>query len=54
MDDGSTVEGRAGDHLLIDPGHVAEVVHAPEKRQPAALTVLPTPIHGVEAVEPVG
>jgi hypothetical protein len=26
MDDGATVEASAGDHLLIDPGHQAEVV----------------------------
>lgn len=26
MADGSTVEASAGDHLLIDPGHVAEVI----------------------------
>jgi hypothetical protein len=26
MDDGSAVEARAGDHLLIDPGHQAEVL----------------------------
>jgi hypothetical protein len=26
MDDGTTVEAGPGDHLLIDPGHVAEVV----------------------------
>ena len=26
MADGTTVEGTAGDHLLIDPGHLAEVV----------------------------
>jgi hypothetical protein len=26
MDDGATVEAGAGDHLLIDPGHQAEVV----------------------------
>ena len=26
MDDGTVVEARAGDHLLIDPGHLAEVV----------------------------
>jgi hypothetical protein len=26
MDDGTTVEARAGDHLLIDPGHQAEVL----------------------------
>lgn len=26
MDDGTAVEAQAGDHLLIDPGHQAEVV----------------------------
>lgn len=26
MDDGEVVEAGAGDHLLIDPGHLAEVV----------------------------
>jgi quercetin dioxygenase-like cupin family protein len=26
MDDGTSVEAGAGDHLLIDPGHQAEVV----------------------------
>ena len=26
MDDGTAVEAGPGDHLLIDPGHVAEVV----------------------------
>lgn len=26
LDDGTTVDARAGDHLLIDPGHQAEVV----------------------------
>lgn len=26
MDDGSAVEAAAGDHLLIDPGHQAEVL----------------------------
>jgi hypothetical protein len=26
MSDGSSVEARAGDHLLIDPGHQAEVI----------------------------
>lgn len=26
MDDGTAVEASAGDHLLIDPGHQAEVV----------------------------
>jgi hypothetical protein len=26
MADGTTVEGVAGDHLVIDPGHLAEVV----------------------------
>jgi hypothetical protein len=26
MDDGSTVEATAGDHLLIDPGHLAKVI----------------------------
>jgi hypothetical protein len=26
MDDGSAVEAGAGDHLLIEPGHLAEVV----------------------------
>jgi len=26
LDDGTTVEAGAGDHLLIDPGHAAEVV----------------------------
>jgi hypothetical protein len=26
MDDGTAVEARAGDHLLIDPGHQAEVL----------------------------
>ena len=26
LDDGTTVEASAGDHLLIDPGHLAEVV----------------------------
>ena len=28
MNDGTTVEGVPGDHLLIDPGHLAEVVGA--------------------------
>ncbi len=26
MDDGTTIEAGAGDHLLIDPGHQAEVL----------------------------
>jgi len=26
MADGSVMEARAGDHLLIDPGHLAEVI----------------------------
>lgn len=26
MDDGTSVEAAAGDHLLIDPGHQAEVL----------------------------
>lgn len=26
MDDGTTIEASAGDHLLIDPGHQAEVL----------------------------
>jgi hypothetical protein len=26
MPDGTAVEGGAGDHLLIDPGHLAEVI----------------------------
>jgi hypothetical protein len=26
LDDGTSVEARAGDHLLIDPGHQAEVL----------------------------
>jgi hypothetical protein len=26
LDDGTTVEASAGDHLLIDPGHQAEVI----------------------------
>jgi hypothetical protein len=26
MADGSAVEATAGDHLLIDPGHLAEVI----------------------------
>jgi len=28
MDDGTTVEASPGDHLMIDPGHLAEVVGA--------------------------
>jgi hypothetical protein len=26
LDDGTTVEARPGDHLMIDPGHQAEVI----------------------------
>ena len=26
LDDGTTVEGKAGDHLVIEPGHAAEVI----------------------------
>ena len=26
LSDGTSVEGRAGDHLIIEPGHAAEVV----------------------------
>jgi hypothetical protein len=26
MDDGTSAEAAAGDHLLIDPGHQAEVI----------------------------
>jgi hypothetical protein len=26
LEDGSTVEGKAGDHLVIEPGHAAEVI----------------------------